>query len=114
MTIQDALKLAVVFGRTVVDFNTEPRRGELVVEVTRRDIDPDAIGYLVGHADAPWNRDDPLDGSVPMREVYDILPLNPEAILDEYGTQRWENAMFKPVPAYVFAKLGLPDAELPD
>lgn len=73
--------------------------------------DPDAIGWLVGHGMAPYDVDDPLDGSVPMREVWDVTPLNPSAktqYTDESGQpyQRWENARFRKVPAHVVARLG--------
>lgn len=97
-----ALRLAIALARGGLDRSTPPVPGDLVVEVTRFDTDPDAIGWLVGHDDAPYNADDPLDGSVPMREVWDIRPLNPDAKLQTIGgeqVQRWENAEFVKVRA---------------
>lgn len=97
------LRLAVMFARALVRYDQEPQPGDLCVEVTgwRRSVDPDAIGYLVGHGPAPYHEDDPLDGSVPMREVWDMRPLNSNARLQEWGGQRWENAQFRPIPEVV-------------
>lgn len=71
----------------------DPQPGDLVVEITKRGIDPDAIGWLVGHDDAPYHEDDPLDGSVPMREVWDVRPLSGRT-QEGKDYQRWENAQF--------------------
>jgi hypothetical protein len=81
---------------------TDPLDGDLVVEISwLREPDPDAIGWLIGHDQAPYFSDAPLDGSVPMREVWDVLPLNPGAKLrtiDGQQLQRWENARFVGLP----------------
>lgn len=103
MTTDDALRLAVVLGRRAVAGQgwPEPNPGDLVVEVTQMRVDPDAIGYLIAHDHAPYGADDPLDGSVPMREVWDIRPLNPDAKLQPIAgerLQRWENAQFVALP----------------
>jgi hypothetical protein len=96
------LKAMVILARNStpgrVDFDPQP--GDLVVEITKRPIDPDAIGWLVGHDDAPYHEDDPLDGSVPMREVWDVRPLSGR---HQPGRdyQRWENAQFVGLPADV-------------
>lgn len=106
LTLHDALCLSVELARKLVlcagQYNDNPQPGDLVVEITKRPDDPDAIGYLEYHGDAPYGPDDPMDGSVPMREVWDIYPLNPEAKLQTIGgerVQRWENAQFVTVPA---------------
>lgn len=86
----------------------EPKPGDLVVETTfRGPPDPHAIGWLVGHGDAPWGEDDPTDGSVPMRDVWDIRPLDPSVVLDARGVQRWENATFRVVPEWFVKRAGL-------
>lgn len=100
-----ALRMLVAAARrAAVAESVGPEPGDLVVEITRFDTDPDAIGWLIGHDDAPYNADDPLDGSVPMREVWDIRPLNPAAKLQTIGeeqVQRWENATFLRVPPHI-------------
>jgi hypothetical protein len=94
ITLQDALRLTVELARKLAltgRGNNNPQPGDLVVEMTKFPDDPDAIGYLVGHG----------DGSVPMREVWDIRPLNPEArtqIIGGERVQRWENAEFVALP----------------
>jgi hypothetical protein len=105
ITLQDALRLTVELARKLVlcagQYNDDPQPGDLVVEITKRPDDPDAIGYLEYHGDAPYAPGDPTDGSVPMREVWDIRPLNPEArtqIIGGERVQRWENAEFVSLP----------------
>lgn len=73
-----------------------PEPGDLVVEITGwlRPVDPDGIGWLVARGPAPMNE----DGTGRVREVYDVLPLNPKALLQEWGGQRWENAVFSKLP----------------
>jgi len=88
----------------------EPQTGDLVVEVSHqtRDIDPDAIGWLVGHDEAPLNE----DGTGPLREVWDILPLSGRTQKD-WGYQRWENAEFRKVPEPLRQRAGLHPPLLP-
>lgn len=104
-----ALRVAVTLARRLSLLDaivTVPRPGDLVVECTHWWPDPDAIGWLLGHDEAPYHPGDPDDGSVPMREVWDIRPVNPAAALqtfgsgpvDAYQAQRWENADFRVVP----------------
>lgn len=102
-SLSDAvLRALVVLARNStpgrVDF--DPKPGALVVEITKRTVDPDAIGWLVGHDDAPYHEDDPLDGSVPMREVWDIRPLSGR-LQPGRDYQRWENAQFVGLPERV-------------
>jgi hypothetical protein len=130
-TQDDVLRLLVVMARAaalapyVGGEESEPQIGDLVVEVSHqtRDIDPDAIGWLVGHGSAPYRE----DGTGPAREVWDILPLSgrgqkryPErtavdrsamAIDDTY--QRWENAEFRKVPEPLRQRAGLHPPLLP-
>lgn len=99
------LSLAVLAARTATarrGDGGEPEPGDLVVEVTRlaSRVDPDAIGYLVGHDDAPYSEGDPTDGSVPMREVWDIRPLSGRHRKGR-GWQRWEDAEFRAVPEWL-------------
>jgi hypothetical protein len=107
-----------VFDRTIADNPfAEPEPGDLVVEMTgwRRPADPDAIGWLLGHDDAPYGEGDPLDGSVPMREVWDVIPLNPEAKLQEFGGrryQRWENADFRRIDPKLLERAGIVPPEV--
>jgi hypothetical protein len=80
----------------------EPKVGELVIETTIEVLDLDSLGYLVGHDQAPFGVDDPLDGTVPMRGVWDIKPLNPDARVQTIAgekVQRWENAIFHALTA---------------
>lgn len=111
MDTATALSLAVAIAKAHIDVTVGPQPGDLVVERTGfRKADPDAIGWLIGHDDAPYGEDDPLDGSVPMREVWDVLPLNPAAKLQTIGgyqCQRWENAQFVKVPDWIVESLGL-------
>ena len=80
----------------------DPQPGDLVVELSHRSAsgfhDPDAIGWLIGHDDAPYGEGDPLDGSAPMREVWDIVPLSGRGVEHPTGVHRWENASFAVVP----------------
>lgn len=85
-----------------------PAPGDLVVETSWiHRPDPDAIGWLVGYGQAPYGRDDPTDGSVPMREVWDVRPLSDAKGLEGNDVQRWENARFMKVPEHVVRRLGL-------
>jgi hypothetical protein len=83
---------------------TSPNPGDLVVEVTRMRMDPDAIGWLIAHGQAPWFAgtkvaDGILDGVGPMREVWDIEPLSGRGPLHgPWRPQRWENAQFMALP----------------
>lgn len=113
-TVSDAiLRLLVAFARETADYTmADPEPGDLIIEVTgfRRPVDPDAIGWLIAHDQAPYNEDDPLDGSVPMREVWDVRPLNPNAKLQTIGGeqfQRWENAQFVKVADEVLEHAGI-------
>jgi hypothetical protein len=111
ITVAAALQLAAELYRSRMDHD-EPKPGDLVVEVTSlRAADPDSIGWLIGHDLAPYKEDDPLDGSVPMREVWDVLPLNPDAVLQRGGYQRWVNAEFRRVPDALVKRLGLTKPE---
>lgn len=73
----------------------EPQPGDLVVEVTKFSLDPDAIGWLKAHGDASYRE----DNTGPTREVWDIIPLR--GLRNEpcksRGFQRWENAEFRKV-----------------
>lgn len=77
-----------------------PQPGDLVVENSLWKIDPDGIGWLMFHGDAPYNE----DGTGEQREVWDVVPLswgygvkpNPKQALQ--GFQRWENAEFVALP----------------
>lgn len=109
----EILPLVVAFAREVSGSPAwmpwpEPKPGDLVVETTGmgRPLDPQAIGWLVAHGDAPYGEDDPTDGSVPMREVWDVLPLDPNVVLPR-GYQRWENATFRVVPDWFVKRAGL-------
>jgi hypothetical protein len=98
-----ALRLIVALARRVAitTRNPEPPKpGELVIEVTAFRADPNAIGVLVGHDVAPYHPGDPTDGTVPMREVWDIIPLSGE-VNPETGFARWENAEFVALPESV-------------
>ena len=94
----DALLHALVYTlRRSPGTETDPEPGDLVVETTGTTTDPHGIGWLVGHDYAPYDADDPLDGSVPMREVWDIVCLHPGAptqVIDGQAVTRWENACF--------------------
>lgn len=102
------LRIAVILARwgslhrpdgTVYD-SGRPRRGDLVVECTHWRPDPDAIGTLLEHGDAPYN----TDGTGAVREVWDIAPLNPHARMQVIACQpmqRWENADFRCVPSTI-------------
>ena len=72
------------------EFLGEPQPGDLVVEVSKFSIDPDAIGWLLGTGEAPYND----DGTGPTRIVSDIVPLSGAAGLKGRPYQRWENAEF--------------------
>ena len=75
------------------------RPGDLVVEISKYDTDPDAIGWLVAHGRAPYEVDAP-PGS-PTREVWDVVPLS-DCTTDAGGpTKRWENADFVALPEAV-------------
>lgn len=74
------------------------RPGDLVIEVSKFDTDPDSIGWLVAHGQAPYERDAPI-GS-PTREVWDVVPLS--GITTDAGpSTRWENAEFVALPESV-------------
>lgn len=94
------LKLLVRLARYAVE-QDQPVSGDLVVEVSMFRHDPDAIGWLIGHDQAPYEEGEPTDGSVPMREVWDIIPLRGLSTEQEQrqGYQRWENAEFRKLPA---------------
>jgi hypothetical protein len=114
-TSDEILRLLVVATRAAAlaphltpaarEEDIEPEPGDLVVEASSlqiRDPDPDAIGWLVGHGDAPYSE----DGAGPMREVWDILPLSGRTQKD-WGYQRWENADFRRVPKPLVERAGL-------
>lgn len=69
--------------------------GDLVVEISKYDIDPDMIGWLVAHGRAPYERD--AAAGAPTREVWDIRPLSGR-VSAEGGPVRWENADFVALP----------------
>lgn len=70
-----------------------PQPGDLVMDPSALRNDMDAIGWLVAHGDAPYN----VDGSGPVREVWDIEPLS--GAHHRLGRpQRWENAEFFSLP----------------
>jgi hypothetical protein len=113
-TNDDVLRLLVVSTRAAVlaphltalarEENVEPQPGDLVVETSSAQVhpDPDAIGWLVDHGDAPYKE----DGTGPRREVWDILPLSGRTQKD-WGYQRWENADFRRVPKPMVERAGL-------
>lgn len=109
ITLEQALQLAVVLGRT--SLQPDPQPGALVVETSsglfRSRVDPDAIGWLVGHGPAPYSH----DGTGPQRDVWDVTPLTGAkgAHTDLY--QRWENAEFRVVPSIWVERLGLQPPE---
>jgi len=85
------LKVIVAIARETRS-TKHARPGDLVVEISKWGIDPDAIGWLIAHGRAPYERDAPV-GS-PTREVWDIVPCS-----DAGGpTMRWENAEFVSLP----------------
>jgi hypothetical protein len=55
----------------------------------------------------PYHEGDPTDGSAPMREVWDVLPLRGG------DSQRWENAKFVKVPDRVVERTGLANLRPP-
>lgn len=69
-----------------------PEPGDLVIEITKFRYDPDAIGWLIGHGEAPYNE----DGTGPVREIWDVVPLS-GAKGKTKPYQRWENAQFAKV-----------------
>ena len=116
MEDQDAvLRLLVVAARAAAlaphltamarEEDIEPQPGDLVVEASSlqvRNPDPDAIGWLVAHGEAPYSE----DGTGQKREVWDILPLSGRTQKD-WGFQRWENADFRRVPKPLCERAGL-------
>jgi len=70
--------------------------GDLVVEVSKFAIDPDAIGWLVGEGEAAYSE----DGTGPTRHVFDIVPLSGARGRNTLY-QRWENAAFRKVKTVV-------------
>lgn len=89
-----------------------PLSGDLVVAVEgcpRADgkLDPDAIGWLAAHGKAPLN----YDGTGPLREVWDVMPLSGRharmvrhgLFVDGKPCQRWENVTFARVPSRIHA-----------
>jgi hypothetical protein len=101
----DALLRALVYvlRRSPTFTDGDPEPGDLVVEVSGlfKPADPHGIGWLVAHDDAPYHAEDPLDGSVPMREVWDVVSLHPDAptqVINGQRVTRWENARFVAVP----------------
>lgn len=105
--LRTALQLAVGLSRYRPDLAQEPEPGDLVIETTwlRRQPDPDAIGWLVAHGEAPYAE----DGTGPTREVWDITPLSGAVGVGSAGElyQRWENASFVKVPDRLVVRLGL-------
>jgi hypothetical protein len=114
-TNDDVLRLLVVAARAAAlaphltpmarEEDIPPEPGDLVVETSSAQVrhpDPDAIGWLVGHGDAPYSE----DGTGPKREVWDILPLSGRTQKD-WGFQRWENADFRRVPKPLVERAGL-------
>jgi hypothetical protein len=99
--VNDALlKMLVRFGRelTLAGRIRHPKPGDLVVEISKYDNDPDGIGWLVAHGRAPYELDAP-PGS-PTREVWDLRPLSGRG---EGGVMRWENADFVALPDSIAA-----------
>ena len=91
----DIYSLAVVLARAFMKSSPLPAPGDLVVEVTKFTIDPDAIGWLVEHGDAAFLE----DNTGPKREVWDIVPLRGlSGECKAKGFQRWENAEFMVIP----------------
>lgn len=86
------------------------RSGDLVVEISKFDIDPDAIGWLVAHGRAPYELDAPP--GAPTREVWDILPLSGRKGSDR--AVRWENADFVALPdaIAVLARQAFPELQV--
>lgn len=76
-----------------------PRPGQLVVDpsMIRRGED-DAVGWLVAHGDAPYNK----DGTGELREIWDVIPL---AHGRDGKPLRWENAEFYALPDSLAALL---------
>lgn len=100
----ELLQLLVVAARqTVVSHEwgvVPPNPGDLVVEVTGlfRPPDPDGIGWLVARGPTRWPA---------AYTVYDVLPLNPDAVLQDWGGQRWENATFSALPDSWLRRTGI-------
>jgi hypothetical protein len=145
----DPFLLAATLARYCSVRGVDPNPGDLVVEVTGRDRDPDALGWLVAHDFAPYaDPADPCPGcggtgktalAIPPqpsdppdirdgrtvkcgtcgghgtlaegRDVWDIVPLNPEGMLNPHGVQRWENADFATINPAVTGALGMETPE---
>jgi hypothetical protein len=73
-----------------------PVVGDYVVEITNRRSDPDAIGRLFYHGQAPFHEPPQLDddGDIAEREVWDVRTLSGRVGNGVDGTYRWENALF--------------------
>jgi hypothetical protein len=71
------------------------RPGDLIVEISRYEIDPDGIGWLVNHGRAPYEADAPPGATT--REVWDMTPLSGRTGQNG-GEVRWENADFVALP----------------
>lgn len=94
----DLLKLLAATSRRIpIAMLTDAKPGDLVIEVSSMHADHDSIGVLLGHDLAPQHPGDPIDGSVAMREVWDIFPLSGN-VSPETGFLRYENALFMALP----------------
>lgn len=107
LTVRDALQLAAELARTRLS-DDDPQPGDLVVQTTGfGPSDPDGIGWLDYHGEAPYS---PLanlnDPNVDTREVWDVVPLSGARGLGGERWQRWENADFKKVPDSLVKRLG--------
>lgn len=103
MTFRYAPHQIVALAREVPlsELRNDPQPGDLVIEPSIIGRDADAIGWLVGHDDAPYNE----DGTGEMREVWHVIPLSGPVQDSRWGdgSLRWENAEFFGLPESIAA-----------
>lgn len=109
----EVLSHLVAVARETAVHHVDPEPGDLIVATLGCPrpggrLDPDAIGYLVYHGQAPLH----ADGTGECREVWDVRALSGSAQRDR-ACLRWENVDFAPVSGRVVwlidALLALPD-----
>ena len=78
------------------ELRIDPQLGDLVIDPLAITFNPEAIGWLVAHDEAPYNE----DGSGETREVWHVVPLSGPVQTARYGdgAHRWENATFYALP----------------
>lgn len=97
MTFTYSLHQIIALAREVpiAELRANPQPGDLVIEPAMIRRDDSAIGWLDCHGDAPYAR----DNSGPVREIWDIRPLNGSKGAEWLdGCVRWENAEFFALP----------------